>query len=83
MVEPQLFPSPGHRWPLDALLGCLEDHAFVTHFRRHPSFRDTSPHVNPLMLASSGNESLYVRAWRRHAEQCPACGRLFAYFDLS
>ncbi len=72
----------GQRFSLDKLVGWLFDSAFVARFRRHHTFRETSEHVDPLMLAVSSPNSLYVQAWRHHIKVCPACARLFAYFGI-
>jgi hypothetical protein len=56
--------------------------ALISRFRRRLSFRETSSHASPLMLASAKPDSLYVREWRKHARTCPACAALFAYFGL-
>jgi len=71
------------RLALDALVERLKDPAFAARFRRSLSFRETSQHVNPLMLAAGGQDSLYVQSWRGHAEECAACARLFAYFGIT
>ena len=71
------------RLPLDLLVERLRDPQLQAAYRRELSFRKTSGHVNPLMLAVSARDSMYVRDWRSHAERCAACRRLFAYFDLT
>ena len=68
--------------PLDTLVRRLGDRTFTSRYRRRLSLRQTSSHVNPVMLAASASDSLYVRAWRDHATSCPACAKLFAYFEL-
>lgn len=75
-------PDP-HRLALDALVSRVRDPAFVSRHRRPISLRETSAHVNPVMLAVSSRESLYVRSWRRHATRCDACRGLFEYFGLA
>jgi hypothetical protein len=70
------------RLPLDVLVERANDPAFASRHRRPLSFRETSRHVNPLMLASCRPGSLYVRSWRGHAEECATCARLFVYFGL-
>lgn len=76
--------SPGGtaRAPLDTLIERLADATFVREHRRPLNLRHTSAHANPLMLASADPDAAYVRAWRDHAEGCPACARLFEYFGL-
>lgn len=71
------------RQALDDLVAEMVTPGFVTRYRRAPSFRDTSAHVNPVMLATAPPRSVYVRQWRRHARRCPACGNVFRYFGLS
>jgi hypothetical protein len=78
----QDFPTSSRRWPLDALLARLLDPTFIARFRRRLSFRETSRHASPLMLAVSGRDSMYVREWREHAKTCATCTSLFKYFDL-
>ena len=68
--------------PLDALVSRIEDPAFASRHRRELTLRETSAHVNPVMLAVSSADSLYVRCWRDHARGCEACARLFSYFGL-
>ncbi len=68
---------------LDELVTQMGQPGFVTRFRRPPSFRETSAHVNPVMLATAPPRSVYVRQWRRHARRCPACASVFRYFGLS
>jgi hypothetical protein len=75
-------PPRVRRLPLDELVARLRDPSFARRYRRRLSLRETSPHVNPLMLAVSTRDSQYVRAWRDHAKDCPACAKLFAYFGL-
>jgi len=70
------------RVPLDELMERANDPAFAARHRRPLSFRETSRHVNPLMLAACRPGSLYVRSWRGHAMECGPCARLFAYFRL-
>jgi hypothetical protein len=60
----------------------VRDPAFVSRHRRRTSLRQTSAHVNPVMLAVSSRDSLYVRSWRDHARRCDACRGLFEYFGL-
>jgi hypothetical protein len=75
-------PVQKDRLPLDTLLERMQDPSFTSRHRRRLTFRETSPHVNPVMLAVAGDRSLYVREWRKHARRCPQCGRLFEYFGL-
>ena len=70
------------RLPLDALVERASDPGFASLHRRPLSFRETSRHVNPLMLAACRPGSLYVRSWRGHAAECVPCARLFTYFQL-
>jgi hypothetical protein len=79
----QDFPTRSRRWPLDTLLKRLLDPTFIARFRRRLSFRQTSRHASPLMLAVSGRDSMYVREWREHARTCSACSSLFEYFGLT
>ncbi len=74
--------SEPDRLPLDALIHRLRDPELQARYRRELSFRKTSEHVNPLMLAVSSRESMYVRSWRRHAASCETCRHLFVYFGL-
>jgi hypothetical protein len=67
---------------LDALVSRVRDPVFACRYRRQLSLRETSAHVNPVMLAVSTQESLYVRSWREHARRCGGCAELFSYFDL-
>ena len=71
------------RLPLDRLIESLEDNGCGRGRPRPKGFRETSAHANPLMLASADGDSDYVRAWRDHARRCPACRKLFAFFDLA
>lgn len=71
------------RLPLDALVSRIEDPAFASRHRRELTLRETSAHANPVMLAVARSDSLYVRCWRDHARNCPACADLFAYFGIS
>jgi hypothetical protein len=68
---------------LDTLVTQLRDPTFAQRHRREPNLRFTSEHVNPVMLAVSSRDSLYVRSWRDHAKRCDACRGVFAYFNLS
>ncbi|MCD4751353.1 MAG: hypothetical protein K8R59_18435 [Thermoanaerobaculales bacterium] len=70
------------RLPLDKLVERLDDPGFRHHHPRSSGLRETSAHANPLMLASAEPDSAYVKAWRNHAENCPACRKLFEYFGL-
>jgi hypothetical protein len=70
------------RMPLDELVTQLRDPTFASRHRRAQSMRQTSTHVNPVMLAVCTRDSLYVRAWREHALRCPSCADVFAYFGL-
>ena len=74
--------APSNRLPLDALFQRMLDPSFTASHRRRLSFRETSPHVNPVMLAVASNDSFYVGAWRDHARECGACAQLFEYFGL-
>jgi hypothetical protein len=74
--------APDERLPLDDLVALLRDPAFAALHRRRLSLRETSQHANPLMLAVSTADSMYVREWRDHAANCAACGKLFAYFGF-
>ena len=76
-------PSDTKRLTLDALVERLDDAGFREHHPRSLGLRETSTHVNPLMLASAEPDSGYVEAWRRHARRCPACHSLFEYFNLA
>jgi len=67
---------------LDALVSRVRDPVFASRHRRQLSLRETSAHVNPVMLAVSSHDSLYVRSWREHAQRCDACAELFRYFNL-
>jgi len=75
-------PSDAERLALDALVRQLDDPDFCDHHSRELGLRETSSHVNPLMLASAASDSAYVQAWRNHAQKCPACRSLFEYFEL-
>jgi len=75
-------PAQKDRIPLDALLERMSDPSFAARHRRRLAFRETSRHVNPVMLAVAGDSSFYVREWRDHARRCAQCARLFEYFDL-
>jgi hypothetical protein len=68
--------------PLDTLVSRMRDPVFTARHRRQLSLRETSAHVNPVMLAVSSRDSLYVRSWRDHAKRCDACADLFRYFEL-
>ena len=72
----------GQRMALDALVSRVRDPVFASRYRRQLSLRETSAHVNPVMLAVSTRNSLYVRSWREHARRCTSCAELFGYFDL-
>jgi hypothetical protein len=72
----------GQRLALDELVSRVRDPAFASRHRRQLSMRETSAHVNPVMLAVSSQDSLYVRSWREHARRCDACAELFRYFEL-
>ena len=74
--------GPAARVPLDAIVDLLQDPAFAAQYRRRLSLRETSRHVNPLMLAGASHDSIYVREWSSHARECDACGKLFVYFGL-
>jgi hypothetical protein len=70
------------RLPLDALVTQVRDPTFAARHRRQSSLRETSAHVNPVMLAVCSRDSLYVRAWLRHAHRCASCARIFGYFEI-
>lgn len=70
------------RMPLDTAVERAKDPAFAARHRRPLSFRETSRHVNPLMLAAASPDSMYVRSWRAHARECDPCAKLFGYFHL-
>ena len=70
------------RVPLDTLVTRMRDPTFAARNRREHSMRDTSAHVNPVMLAVSSLDSLYVRSWRDHARRCEPCRGLYRYFKL-
>ena len=74
--------APLDRLPLDAIVTRLREPAFAARFRRRLSFRETSPHVSAVMLASADPDSVYVRHWREHARGCPMCAKLYAYFGF-
>ena len=57
---------PGRR-PLDELVAELASPLFAARHRRRASLRETSPHVNPVMLAGAGRDSLYVNDWNTSA----------------
>jgi len=76
------LPTPRDRWSLDLLVRKIGDPALEGRYRRALSFRETSRHVNPLMLAVCGPGALYVRQWRDHALRCRSCRELFSYFGL-
>ena len=71
------------RLGLDALVSRIRDPAFASRHRRRLSLRETSAHINPVMLAVSSRDSLYVRSWREHARRCAPCRGLFEYFGLA
>jgi hypothetical protein len=75
-------PPDRTRLGLDALVSRIRDPAFASRHRRPLSLRETSAHVNPVMLAVSSRDSLYVRSWRDHARRCEPCRGLFEYFSL-
>ena len=82
-VETDRPKSPDdERQPLDTLVKRLEDPSFQSEHHRSVGMRETSAHVNPLMLTSTKEDSAYVDAWRDHAARCPACHQLFEYFGL-
>jgi hypothetical protein len=70
------------RLPLDALVSRMRDPTFASRHRREVSLRQTSAHVNPVMLAVCSRDSLYVREWRQHARRCPSCANVFDYFGI-
>ena len=71
------------RLGLDALVSRIRDPAFASRHCRRLSLRETSAHINPVMLAVSSRDSLYVRSWREHARRCAPCRGLFEYFGLA
>ena len=75
-------PESDSRLPLDALFERMSDPSFAARHRRRLSFRETSPHANPVMLAAAANDSFYVRSWRNHARNCATCAQLFEYFGI-
>jgi hypothetical protein len=75
-------PPDGGRLSIDDMVARIGDPGFAQRFRRPPTMRGTGSHANPLMLAVSGPDSLYVMTWRRHAARCDACRGLFVYFGL-
>ena len=75
-------PPEQSRLGLDALVSRIRDPAFASRHRRQVSLRSTSAHINPVMLAVSSRDSLYVRSWRDHARRCEPCRGLFEYFGL-
>jgi len=75
-------PPEQSRLGLDALVSRIRDPAFAFRHRRQVTLRETSAHVNPVMLAVSSRDSLYVRSWREHARRCAPCRGLFEYFNL-
>ena len=83
MPEEGKEPSVPTRLGLDALVSRIRDPAFASRHRRRLSLRETSAHVNPVMLAVSSRDSLYVRSWREHARRCAPCRGLFEYFGLA
>ena len=70
------------RLSIDDVVERLADPGFASRFRRPPTMRGAGAHVNPLMLAVCGSDSLYVTTWRHHAARCPTCRELFTYFGL-
>lgn len=74
--------DPAGRLGIDEIVDLLQDSRFAARHRRRLSLRETSQHVNPLMLAGATAESIYVNEWRKHAGHCPACAKLFSYFGL-
>jgi hypothetical protein len=70
------------RLPLDALVTRMRDPTFAGRHRRALSLRQTSAHVNPVMLAVCSRDSLYLREWRQHARRCAACARVFNHFGI-
>lgn len=82
MPNSQADPPDRPRLGLDALVSRIRDPAFAASHRRRLSLRSTSAHVNPVMLAVSSRDSLYVRSWRDHASRCEPCRGLFEYFGL-
>ena len=83
MARPSEGVVAGRRMPLDTLVSRMRDPVFAARHRRQLSLRETSAHVNPVMLAVSSRDSLYVRAWREHARRCPSCARIFNYFGIA
>jgi len=83
MPEEREGPADAARLGLDALVSRIRDPAFASRHRRRLSLRETSAHVNPVMLAVSSRDSLYVRSWREHARRCASCRGVFEYFGLA
>lgn len=73
----------GGRLPLDRLIHLAEESQIPAGNPRKTGLRETSAHVNPLMLAAAEDRSAYVEAWRDHAARCPACRQMFEYFGIS
>jgi hypothetical protein len=71
------------RLALDALVTRMRDPTFAGRYRRELSLRQTSAHVNPVMLAVCSQDSLYLREWRRHARRCAACARVFNHLGIA
>jgi hypothetical protein len=82
MPDPAEPAETDQRVPLDTLVTRMRDPTFASRHRREHSMRDTSAHVNPVMLAVSSRDSLYVRSWRDHARRCEPCRGLYRYFGL-
>ena len=77
------FTAGGKRWTLDQLVARMIEPDFVMRYRRAPSFRWTSGHVSPAILALESPRSKYVRAWRKHARTCPICANAYRFLGLS
>ena len=82
MADSASYTRDDQRMALDALVTQLRDPTFAERHRRQLSLRFTSAHVNPVMLAVSSRDSLYVRSWRDHTRHCEACRGVFEYFGL-
>jgi len=82
MTDSPRDPREQSRLGLDALVSRIRDPAFAFRHRRQVTLRETSAHINPVMLAVSSRDSLYVRSWRDHARRCEPCRGLFEYFGL-
>jgi len=73
----------GRRRPLDELIVLVAEPGFASLFRRAPSLQKATGHADAATLAVAPPRSRYVRQWRRHARQCPACADVFRYLGLA